>query len=317
MVRNSAGDGAVSRATSAGAISPRGIKRLRSEATLAAFATPGIILLTLFHLLPVVIGAAFSLTRWRGAGPATFVGLENFSDLLTDPDVHRTVLNTAAFTVLVVVIQNILGLALAILLNQKLPFISFFRAIVFMPVLLSSAVVGLIWSFIFNPINGVLRQGFSQTGLSDLAATNWLGDPGLALVAVTVVVIWQYVGYTMVLYLAGLQAVPTEQYEAASIDGANSSQRFRFVTVPNLAPAFTISLTISLIGSLRLFDLVWILTRGGPDRATETITVLIYNLAFGNARAGTSAALGVLLAVLVITLVAIQLTVLKRREQPA
>lgn len=293
------------------------IRRLRAEASLVAFATPAVLLLTVFHLMPVVVGAAYSLTRWRGSGPATFVGLQNYADLMGDPDVHKTVLNTVAFTVLIVIIQNALGLALAMLLNQKLRFISLFRAMVFLPVLLSSAVVGLVWSFIFSPIDGVLRQAFSNAGLPDLAAKNWLGEPVVAMFSITAVVIWQFVGYAMVIYLAGLQSVPSEQYEAASIEGANSSQLFRFVTIPNLAPAFTISLTLSLIGSLRLFDLVWILTRGGPDRSTETITVLIYNLAFGNARAGASAALGGLLAVMVIALATIQFTVLKRREQPS
>lgn len=279
------------------------------------FLAPALVIYTLFQFYPIVSGMYYGLTDWDGfSSNMNFIGFENFTELSNDPLIYKSIVNTVKLTFFVVVIQNGLGLTLAILLDRKLRGITVFRTVFFLPVLLSTAVVGFIWSTIFNPVIGSWQAFFQFIGLDSIAKLDMLGNSDTALYTVIFVVIWQYVGYSMIIYLAGLQTIPRDLYEAADIDGANRWKKFKHVTFALIAPALTINMILSTIGTLKMFDHVYVLTGGGPGDASQVIGTAIYTVAFNNYRFGYGVALSMLLFVAIAIISLIQLKLLKSRE---
>ncbi len=278
------------------------------------WATPATLLVFLVHFVAVATGGAYAFTNWNGVSPeADWVGLANFEQFFSTAATRNALFNTIVLAVGSVVLSNAIGLGLALGLNRTIKSRNVLRALFFTPVILSPLAVSYVWRYIFDatgPLNSVL----SAVGL-DALVTPWLADPFWARWTILVVMVWQYSGMAMALYLAGLQSIPVEVEEAAAIDGANVFQRFRNVIVPLLAPAFTVSLTLITIWSLRAFDQVFAMTGGGPASASETLATQIYKQTWVSGKFGYGATVALVLTVIVATVSIVQLLILRRREQ--
>ena len=278
------------------------------------FAIPAMAIYAFIVLYPSLAGAFYAFTDWTGIGSFKWVGLENFKSLFSDEQSLGALRNTILLTVFIVIVQNAVGLALAIGVHTRIKSRYVLRTIFFAPAVLSSIVIAFLWKYMFNPqpdagINALL--GFF--GL-DFLQQNWLGDPSVALWAIGLTVVWQFAGYSMVIFLAALQGIPKELEEAAAIDGAGRYARFRHIVLPLIAPAMTINLTLSTIGGLKLFDQVFAITGGGPGYSTETLSTLIYKQAFVFGQYGYSTAVALVLAILVSALALVQMRYLQSRE---
>ncbi|MHA6513253.1 carbohydrate ABC transporter permease [Tessaracoccus sp. Z1128] len=272
----------------------------------------------LFYLFAVVVpsvrGGAFAFTDWDGVTPEqNLVGMENFVAMFSDPNAAVAIRNTMLIAVAVTVIQNLLGLLIALGVNSRIKSRNVLRVLIFAPVVITSIAVGFLWQNLYAP-NGGINAALDSMGLGALKQ-NWLGNPDIAIWSVIGVVIWQFVGYSMVIFLAGLQGVPAEVLEAAAIDGAGPVRRFWSVVRPMLAPAITINVMLSVIGGFKLFDQVFVMTQGGPGGATDTISTLIYSNAFQLGRFGYAAALAVVLTIFVAVVSAIQYKLLAAQER--
>lgn len=264
-------------------------------------------------IIPSVQGGLFGFTDWDGISPnPDWVGFDQFTRIWSDPNGMTAIKNTLLIAFAVTVVQNVAGLLVALGLNTVIKSRNILRVLIFAPVVITSIAVGFLWKNLFTPDGGI-NQGLEAIGLGALRE-NWLGDPNVAIWAIIVVIIWQNVGYSMVIFLAGLQGIPEEILEAAAIDGAGPIRRFWSVVRPLLAPAITINLMLSLIGGLKLFDQVFVMTQGGPGGATNTISTLIYSNAFQLGRFAYGAALAVVLTIFVAVVSAIQYKVLAAQE---
>jgi multiple sugar transport system permease protein/raffinose/stachyose/melibiose transport system permease protein len=221
--------------------------------------------------------------------------------------------NTLIISISLVVLENILAIMLAMLVDQVKWFKNLFRSIFYFPVLLSGIVMGFVWAIIFNYNFGVINQLLERIGLESLKV-DWLGSPKYALMAIIITTVWKGAGYYMIIYLAGLQGIPPELHEAAAIDGANRWQQFRHVTFPLLAGAMTVSVMLSMISALKIFDQIAVMTDGGPGFATETLTYIVYKVGFGELRQGYGTALSLVLFVLILVVSLIQAKLLRQRE---
>jgi raffinose/stachyose/melibiose transport system permease protein len=275
---------------------------------------PAVALVLAFRYATVVAGGWYAFTDWNGISPnASFVGLKNFQQILSDRVVRGALVNTITFAVLFVTTANLIGLALAVGLHRALKTRHVLRALFFAPVVMSPLATSFIWRFMFD-FNGPINRTLKAAGLTTLQKA-WLADVRWSFWAIFIVLVWQFVGLCMVMYLAGLQGIPEEIEEAAMIDGATSFQRFRKVTLPLLAPAMTISLELSLIYGLGVFDQVMALTNGGPAGATETLATQVYRQTFVFGRFGYGTALALVLTVLITVAAVVQLIVLRSREK--
>src|SRR6478735_2033672 len=266
------------------------------------FAAPALAIYALIVIYPSLGGAYYAFTDWSGIGAHKWVGLENFKTLFTDDQSFGSLVNTIKLTVFIVIVQNAIGLMLALGVHTMIKSRYVLRTAFFAPAVLSPVVIAFLWKYMFNPqpdagLNAML--GFF--GL-DFLQQNWLGDPAVALWAIGLTVVWQYAGYSMVIFLAALQGIPRDLEEAAALDGAGRWQRFRHIVLPLIAPAMTINLTLSTIGGLKLFDQVFAITGGGPGYSTETLSTLIYKQAFVFGQYGYSTAAALVLTLLVASL---------------
>lgn len=278
-----------------------------------AFVIPALVVYGLVVLYPSLAGGVYAFTDWTGRRVApTFVGLQNVVELFTAPSARSALRNTLLIAASTTVVQTVFGLALALALHSSLRSRHLLRTLFFAPALLPPVIIGFLWQYILTP-SGPLNEALASLGLTGLQQ-NWLGDPSIALASVIAVIIWQNAGLTMVIYLAGLQGVPAELLEAAAIDGANGWQRLRRVTIPLLLPATTIAMSLTLIGSLKLFDQVYVMTGGGPGYATETLSVVMYKEAFVSGRYGYAAAIALVLTMIVFAFALLQLRGLRRFE---
>ncbi|MFJ2648362.1 carbohydrate ABC transporter permease [Streptomyces sp. NPDC087420] len=294
-------------------------KRVRRDQTVPpwAFVVPALVVYAVVVLYPSLAGVVYAFTDWSGIGGFSFIGLDNFRTLLDDDRALESVGNTLMLTVAVVVVQNAIGLLLALGVNTNIHSRSLLRVIFFAPAVVSPVMVAFLWKYVYNPDNGAGLNGvLGAIGLGGLRQ-DWLGNPSLALWSVAAMVIWQYAGYSMVVFLAGLQGVPVELHEAARIDGAGTWQRFRYVTWPLLAPALTINLMLSTIGGLKLFDQVYAATNGGPGTSSETLSTVLYKEAFVYGKFGYSTAVALVLALFVAAVSLVQLRYLRAREVTA
>lgn len=293
-------------------------RRRRAIEPSILFALPALAVYLLIVIYPSVAGAVYAFTDWKGlAGvPVDFVGVDNFQQIFTDDQSFSALKNTVYLTVFIALVQNGIGLLLALGVHTAIKSRNLLRVIFFAPAVVAPVVIAFLWKYLFNPapdsgINALL--GF--VGLGGLQQ-DWLGNEAIALWAVGMTVVWQFAGYSMVVFLAGLQNVPRELLEAAEVDGAGRWRRFRHITFPLLAPAVTINLMLSTIGGLKLFDQVFAITGGGPGYATETLSTLIYKQAFVFGNFGYSTALALVLAIVVAAISMVQLHFLRGREVP-
>ncbi|WP_232550263.1 carbohydrate ABC transporter permease [Propioniciclava soli] len=264
-------------------------------------------------IIPSVQGGAYSLTDWDGVSTdSQFVGLRQYVLIFTDPYGQTAVKNTVLITVVVTIVQNLLGFFIALGVNARIKSRNILRVLFFAPVVITSIAIGFLWQNLFAP-NGAINQVLELVGLGALRQ-DWLGNADLVVWSIMIVIIWQNVGYSMVIFLAGLQGVPEEVLEAAAIDGAGPVRRTWHVVRPMLAPAITINVMLSVIGGFKIFDQVFTMTKGGPGGASNTISTLIYQNAFQLGRFGYGAALGVVLTVFVAVASVIQYRLLSKQE---
>ncbi|MEW1864118.1 sugar ABC transporter permease [Streptomyces sp. NBC_00669] len=281
------------------------------------FVVPALAVYALVVLYPSIAGVVYAFTDWSGIGSFSFVGLANFHTLLGDDRALQSISNTLLLTVAIVVVQNLIGLLLALGVNANIRSRTLLRVIFFAPAVVSPVMVAFLWKYVYNPDNGAGLNGIlGAVGLGGLRQ-DWLGNPSITLWSVAAMVVWQYAGYSMVIFLAGLQDVPAELLEAARIDGASSWQRFRYVTWPLLAPALTVNLMLSTIGGLKLFDQVYAATNGGPGTSSETLSTVLYKEAFVYGKFGYSTAVALVLALFVAAVSLVQLRYLRAREVTA
>lgn len=276
------------------------------------FYIPAIILFMLFVIYPFCKGIFLSFTNWNGYSPSyKFVGFSNYIKMFTDSNVLIAFKNTLIYGAGSTVIQNVLGILLAIFLNQKFRGRGLVRTVVYLPVMIAPLIMGYIMYFFFAYNNGAINDILNVLGL---ASVDWLADGNRAIIILTVVNSLQFVGISMVLYLAGLQNISTMYYEAASIDGATGFQQFKNITLPLLTPAITSSVTINLIGGLKLFDVISALTGGGPGYDTHSVSTLIHRLYFGSERAGYASAIGLVFFVFIMIISNIVVKSMEKRQ---
>jgi multiple sugar transport system permease protein len=270
---------------------------------------PVIIAFLVFNLYPMALGLYLSFTKWDILSPPTFIGFGNWADLFKDDLLLRAVLQTLYYAVASVAGATLLSIALALALNQRLKTIGFYRTFFFLPAVTSLVAIAMVWRWIYNTEFGVLNAFLGSLGINPV---NWLGDPVLAMPAVILMSIWRSAGFNTVLFLAGLQGVPQEYYEAAEIDGASKWDRFVHITLPLISPTTFFVVVNGLIGSWQVFDQVYILTRGGPLLSTVTVVYLIYSNGFEWYKTGYAAAMAYGLFLIIIALTAIQFRLQKR-----
>jgi raffinose/stachyose/melibiose transport system permease protein len=266
-----------------------------------AFTAPALILFAMFVVWPMVRAVQFSLYRWKGFGPLVdFVGLKNYVSVLTN-DVFLGALGNNLFIVVAsIVIQLPLGIAIALLLNQKIRGRGLLRTVVFVPYVLAEVIAGVVWFQLLQPKYGVIDSLLAAVGIQG-PAQGFLGTPEYALWTVMVVLTWKYVGLAIILFLAGLQGVPQELEEAAQIDGASWWRTQWHITIPLLGPTLRTWAFLSMVGSLQLFDMVWILTKGGPANATTTMATFLINEGTKRSNYGIAGAASVVLFVIALT----------------
>ena len=262
--------------------------------------------------VPLVLTFWYSLHRYSGFGSMTFLGLDNYRALFTDDTFWRVLLNTLLFTAVSVPLGMGLGLAAAVLLDKALPGRTLFRALVYVPVVVSGVAAGVVFLRLFDPLLGVITSCCAASGCR---RSTGRAAASAALVSVVVVTTWQGIGFAMVVYLAGLQGIPRELYEAASLDGATGWKAFRRITWPLLGPTTFFLLVYSIIVSFQVFDVVYVLTRGGPGRSTTFLVQYAYDEGFNRRRQGYAAAIGVVIYVIVLAFTAVQWRVSKSRDE--
>jgi raffinose/stachyose/melibiose transport system permease protein len=268
--------------------------RRRAGLRILAFLAPALAVYGLFVLFPVVQAARFSLFKWNGLGPLTdFVGLKNYATALSSPIFITSVSNNLLVIFLSLTIQIPFSLALAVMLNRRFPGRAVFRLLFFLPHVLSEAVTGIVFSLMLRP-DSLVDSGLKLVGAGGLIQ-DWLGDTTMVMITLFVIITWKYFGFHMILMLAGLQGIPHEIEEAALIDGADRRGVFRHITLPLLGPTIRVSVFLSIIGALQLFDVVWVMTGGGPLNASSTMAVGMFKAGFVAHQMGYGSALAVIL----------------------
>ena len=271
-----------------------------------SFIAPNFIGFAVFTLGPIAFAFALAFLHWDGSNPITFAGIDNFARLLTDRIFGIALWNTILYSALSVPLTIVCALALAILLNQKLPGRSFFRAAMFFPYVASLVAVAVVWNMLFNPEMGPINMLLYYAGVDPKDLPRWAADKDWAMITVVLFGVWKSMGYYMVIYLAGLQGINQDLYEAASIDGAGAWQRFWYITVPQLGPT-TFFVTVMLtIQSFKVFDQIYLLTQGGPGTSTLVLVYHIYNEAFISWDLGYSSTIAFVLFLIVLGVTLVQ-----------
>jgi len=286
---------------------------IRTRYYSATFLIPACVIYFVFFLFPTVIGFYYSFTDLdiQRNTPERFVGFDNFRYLFQDSGFKLAVSNTVKFAVVTLVFKTAFGLGLAILVNSNLKVRHYLRTIFYLPTILSMIVVGIMFSSVFQ-YEGLLNNFLSEIGLSRWIM-DWTGDVRSALGTTMVLEIWKWSGMTMAIFLSGLQSIPKDYYEAAYIDGAGPWSRFRHVTLPLLTPSMNVVVTLSLIGGFRVFDSIYVLTRGGPGNRTEVINTLVFK-EFGQGLYGRGSAMTLML-VAVIAIISLSLSAYFKRKE--
>ncbi len=290
-------------------------RRIRNNLTAYSFIAPNFVGFAVFTLGPIIFAFVLAFMRWDGSNPMQFVGLDNFWRLFTDRVFQAAFWNTIIYTGFTVPLTLIFALGLAILLNQKIFGRDFFRTVAFFPYVASLVAVAVVWNMIFNPDFGPVNMVLYTLGVDPKHLPRWAADRHWAMVTVIMFSVWKYMGYFMVIYLAGLQGISAELYEAANIDGASAWQKFWYITLPQLAPTtFFVSVMLT-IQSFKVFDQVYMITQGGPGTSTLMLVYHIYNEAFISWDLGYSSMVALVLFLLVLAITVVQFRWTRDREE--
>jgi multiple sugar transport system permease protein len=275
------------------------------------FIAPNLLLLTTFMFGPIVAAIVISFHEWNVIGTSQFTGLDNYARLSEDPLFRQALLNTGVYALGTVPTSMALGLGAAVLLNRRLAGRTFFRGVYFAPMVISGVATALIAAWLFNDNYGIINKILQTVGLQPVA---WLSTSSGSMTAAIVATVWTRIGLSMVVYLAGLQAIPESLYDAAKFDGATAWQQFRFITLPMLTPTTFLLIVINVIFSFKAFDLVFAMTGGGPGFSTTLLVMYIYKSAFQNSEMGYASAMGVVLYVIVTLFMIVQWRLSKKAE---
>ncbi|PFH20907.1 MULTISPECIES: carbohydrate ABC transporter permease [Burkholderia] len=286
---------------------------MKRNRTLLWCAVPALALYALLSLYPLFKAARMSLTDFSGVGDAHWIGLANYVAAFRDPASLHTLVVTFAYAAIVVIVQNGLGLLFAALLFSLPRLRGALRVGLLVPSMFSAVIAGFVWEYLYSPLGGGINELLHLVHLDALQQV-WLGDPSVTLPAVTAVHVWMYVGYSTAIFLAGYLNIPSELHDAAKLDGANAWVRFTRIDLPLLAPAFTVNITLSTIGTLKTFELPLVLTNGGPDGATTTLGLQIFHSLFNDYKFGFASALSMIMLAIVVVVATTQNTILRRRE---
>jgi multiple sugar transport system permease protein len=288
----------------------------RTDLTGFLFVLPFLVFYVLFLIWPVILGLRMSFFDWSlvGTGVRQFLGFANYSELFADPDFWSSLWHSVLFTLLVTPLLTLIALGLALLANRAIPARWFFRVTFFAPYVLPVSVMALIWIWIYQPGFGLINSFLTQIGLPEVS---WLTDPQVAMISVVIATVWWHVGFSFVLYLAGLQEIPKELYDAAAVDGAGSLARTRFITIPLLRRTTILVVTLIVLASLNVFDQIYIMsTEGGLDYgSTRTIIVYVYEQGFTLYRVGFAAAMTYVFFLIVLVVSVAQFVLARRRRE--
>lgn len=270
------------------------------------FLTPIIIGFIVFTIFPVGMSFYYSLTKSDGITPPVFIGLENYVTLFKEPEFLHALWNTVYYAIGVVPIGAFLALVIAVMLNQKIRFVNVYRSAFFIPVIVSTISVAMVWQWLYNKDYGLINHVLSIVGLPQPA---WIASQELAMPSVIIMSIWKNLGFNVVILLAGIQGISPSLYEAADIDGAGAFRKFKSITMPLVRPTMVFVLIISIINAFQAFDQIYIMTKGGPAKATEVVVYLIYNNAFNFFKQGYASAMAYVLFMIIFVISIIQLKV--------
>ncbi|BDR13333.1 MULTISPECIES: sugar ABC transporter permease [Vibrio] len=277
------------------------------------FLIPALFLYLMFTIYPVFKGISLSMTEYAGVGEATWVGLDNYREIFSDQRYVQVLKNTMIYGIVVVVFQNGLGLIFAAILNSIPAVRDALRTALLVPSMLSLVIAGYVWQYLYAPMGGGLNELLASFGMGSMQQI-WLGDSSIALFSVAAVHVWMFVGYSTAIFLAGYAGISTEVKDAARVDGVSPIKSFFHIDIPLLAPAITVNITLATIGTLKSFEFPFIMTGGGPDYATMTLGLKIFQLIFQDFKYGSAAALSVVMIVLVALITIIQNSYLRARE---
>lgn len=275
-------------------------------------ALPAILLFSVFFVYPLARGVGISLTDWNGISMPHFMGLKNFVDFLKDDRALNDVKNTVLFALGSAPLLNIFGFLYALILDRSFKGRNAVRVVVYLPAIISPLIMGYIWYFVLQPERGFLFNIVKGVAAGQVNM-DWLGSSNSALLVLILVNVWQYVGMTMVIFLAGIQSIPVEMYEACKIDGAGYFSILRYITVPLLTPSIKINIVTNIIGSLSVFDIIMALTEGGPGYSTESLSIYIMRMSYGSFT-GYSTAVAIILFLIILVPVFVYLKLMKSRE---
>lgn len=275
------------------------------------FSFPALCLYFVFTIFPFFYGFYISLCEWDGFNEPRLMGIGNYMKIFQDSKVFEALGHNVVYALSTVVVKLVFAFLIALVLNRKLRGITVFRTILFTPVVISFVAIGSVWTWIYNPTQGLLNRLLEALGMmSTQNPIAWLGDARYALPAIMIVDVWKWLGYHIVLFLAGLQTISSEIYESARIDGANGWQSLRYITIPQMKNVFYMNLTFCLVGGFNVFDVVMVMTKGGPYGKTEVIAKYIYDTAFGSTNKfgyATAISIFVFILMLIVTLVILRL----------
>lgn len=272
---------------------------------------PAAALYTVFFIVPLLQGIRLSFTDWNGLGKATFIGFDNYAKFFKDARALGDIKTTILFAIGSALLLNLLGLAYALIMNKTFKFQGVVRVIIYLPAIISPLIMGYIWYFLLQPGRGFIYRAFEYFG--NPITWNWMGKYSYTLLVLILVNVWQYAGMTMIIYLAGLKSISKEYYESAKMDGATKNQIFNRITLPLLIPSIRINVVTNIIGSLSVFDIIMSLTEGGPGYATESLSIYIMRMCYGN-KTGYSTAVAMILFALILIPVLISFKLTKSRS---
>lgn len=279
---------------------------------IVSFLTIPLLLLAMFTYYPAIKLIYYSFTNWDGYSPEKpWVGLANYREVFSNPDIFKVFEHNFAYFVMGVV-QNIIALYFAIVLSNRLRGKNFFRILLFLPYIMNGVAVAFMFGYVFDTTNGSLNLLLGNLGLSGLSQTSWLGTEGLVNYSLASTGLWRFMGYNMVIYIASLQAIPRDIFEAAKIDGAGSMQTLWRITLPNMKPVIQLNLFLTVTGALEVFDLPFVLTKGGPAGASQTYVQRVVETAFAFNNYGLASAMSIILLFFVVFVLLIQQLVLNR-----
>lgn len=269
---------------------------LSNKWTIVIFVLPAFLLFSAIVIAPIFLSGYYSLLEWDGIGKEVFIGFKNFTELFSSDGFGKAVVNSIILALLSVFIQLPIALVLALILASGVKGEGFYRTVFFIPVIISTVVIGHLWMKIYNPDYGLLNTFLNNIGLGSLTRV-WLGETGTSLMSAFVPIVWQYIGYHMLLMYAKIKTIPDEIYEASKIDGASHLKAALYITIPLIKPIIKVCIIFAIIGSLKVFDLVYVLTNGGPVHSSEVPSTLMYNTIFNKYMYGSGSAMAVFIII--------------------